>query len=60
METNPIGFWNVKKSKLKQKYPFLREEDLEFNSGKEKEMIESLGYKMGISKLALIQIINTI
>ena len=60
METKPIGFWNTKKDKLRLKYPFLREEDLEFHTGKEKEMMELPGYKMGMSKQALIQIIETI
>lgn len=60
MKTKQIGYWNEKKVKLKQKYPFLSEEDLEFNMGKEKEMIELLGYKMGISNQELLQIIVTI
>ena len=47
METQQIGYWNVKKEKLKKKYPFLTEEDLQFRLGNEREMIEMLGYKMG-------------
>jgi hypothetical protein len=60
METQPFGYWNVKKEKLKKKYPFLTEADLQFRLGYEKEMIEVLGYKMGLSKQALLDIIVTI
>jgi hypothetical protein len=60
MEKIPIGYWNGKKEKLIQKYPYLTDADLRFNLGKEKEMIEMLGYKMGISKQALLEIIVSI
>lgn len=60
MNKKPIGYWNVKKEKLRQKYPYLTEADLQFNLGKEKEMIEILGYKMGLSKQALLEIIVSI
>jgi hypothetical protein len=60
MIKKPIGYWNVKKEKLRQKYPYLTEADVEFNLGKEKEMIELLGYKMGISKQSLLKIIVSI
>ena len=60
MKTKPICYWSLKREKLKQKYPFLTEEDLVFSLGKEKEMIELLGYKMGISKQALLDIIISI
>jgi hypothetical protein len=60
MIKRPIGYWNVKKEKLRQKYPYLTEADVEFNLGKEKEMIELLGYKMGISKQSLLKIIVSI
>ncbi|MBK7713354.1 MAG: general stress protein CsbD [Bacteroidales bacterium] len=60
MKTKPFGYWNVKKEKLRQRYPYLTDSDLRFNMGKEKEMIEMLGYKMGISKQALLEIIVTI
>jgi hypothetical protein len=54
---NVIGYWNKKKEKLKQKYPTIKEEDLRFREGKEKEMIEMLGYKLGKSKEELLFII---
>jgi hypothetical protein len=60
MNKKPIGYWNVKKEKLRQKYPFLTDADLQFSLGKEKEMIELLGYKMGISKQSLLEIIVSI
>jgi len=47
MYDNNIGYWNSKKEKIKQKYPFITDEDLNFNEGKEAEMIEMLGYKLG-------------
>ena len=57
MIKKPIGYWNVKKEKLRQKYPFLTEDDLQFREGKEKEMIELLGYKIGLSKQSLLEVI---
>ncbi len=47
MYNNVIGYWNGKKEKIKQKYPFITDEDLNFHEGKEVEMIEMLGYKLG-------------
>ena len=49
MYTNNLGYWNVKKEKIKQKYPIINDEDLIFYEGKEKEMIERLGIRLGIS-----------
>ena len=60
MSTNIIGYWDKKKEKLKEKFPFITDEDLGFREGKEKEMIEMLGNKLGKSKLELINIIVTI
>jgi hypothetical protein len=57
MSTYVEGYWNQKKVILKQKYPILTEKDLSFSEGKEKEMIELLGYKIGKSKLELLYII---
>ncbi len=54
------GFWNEKKDKLKKNFPVLTEKDLSFREGKEMEMIELLGYKLGKSKQELIKIIVTI
>jgi hypothetical protein len=60
MSTNIIGYWDKKKEKLKEKFPFITEEDLRYNEGKEKEMIEMLGNKLGKSKLELLNIIVAI
>ena len=47
MYDNAIGYWNGKKEKVKQKFPIITDDDLNFTEGKEKEMIEMLGYKLG-------------
>ncbi len=47
MNKTIIGYWNEKKEKLKQKDEIINDEDLGFCEGKEKEMIEMLGYKLG-------------
>jgi uncharacterized protein YjbJ (UPF0337 family) len=60
MNTNVIGYWEKKKEKLKEKFPVITDEDLRYREGKEKEMIEMLGNKLGKSKLELISIIVTI
>jgi hypothetical protein len=60
MDTVVKGFWNEKKDKLKKNYPVLTEKDLSFREGKEKEMIELLGYKLGKSQQELIKIIVAI
>ena len=57
MNTKAIGYWNIKKEKLKQKYENLSEKDLCFMEGKEKEMIEMLGFKLGKTKQELLKII---
>jgi len=60
MNSNVIGFWDKKKEKLKEKFPVITDEDLYYREGKEKEMIEMLGNKLGKSKLELINIIVSI
>ena len=60
MSTNIIGYWDKKKEKLKDKFPVITDEDLRYNEGKEKEMIEMLGNKLGKSKLELLNIIVAI
>lgn len=60
MEKNTIevGYWNQKKEKIKQQYPDINDEDLRFYEGKELEMIDRLGYKLGMSLEEMRQIIN--
>jgi len=60
MNENVVGYWSDKKEKLKQKFPNITDEDLSYNEGKEKEMMEILGYKLGKSKQELLQIIVTL
>jgi hypothetical protein len=60
MNTKVPGYWNIKKEKLKQKYENLTDKDLSFSEGKEKEMIEKLGYKLGKTKQELLDIIITL
>jgi hypothetical protein len=57
MKPETVGYWNYKKEKLKEKFEILTEKDLSFNEGKEKEMIELLGYKLGKTKQELLNII---
>jgi hypothetical protein len=57
MNINVIGYWDKKKEKLKQRFPLITDEDLRYREGKEKEMIEMLGYKLGKSKQELLTII---
>lgn len=60
MTTLTIGYWNEKKEKLKQNFPNITDSDLLFHEGKEKEMLEMLGYKLGKSKEELRIIIDSI
>jgi uncharacterized protein YjbJ (UPF0337 family) len=60
MNNNVIGYWDKKKERLKEKFPFITDDDLLYNEGKEKEMIEMLGYKLGKSKLEMLNIIVAI
>jgi hypothetical protein len=57
MDNISTGYWRKTKSKLKQKFPTITEQDLSFHEGKEKEMIEMLGNKLGKTNLELLYII---
>lgn len=57
MNNNVVGYWTEKKEKLKQKFPFITEKDLCYQEGKEREMIELLGYKLGKTNQELLNII---
>jgi hypothetical protein len=57
MKEKEIGFRAEKKEKLKQKFPIINDKDLWFQEGKEREMIENLGYKLGKTNQELLQII---
>lgn len=60
MNDNSIGYWNGKKEKIKEKYPILTDEDLNFHMGKEIEMVELLGYKLGKTKDEMRWIITSL
>ena len=60
MNNNVIGYWEKKKEKLKEKFPDITDQDLLYREGKEHEMIEMLGNKLGKSKLELLNIIVAI
>jgi hypothetical protein len=60
MRSNTVRYWNNKKEKLKQKFAILTDKDLSFSEGKEKEMIEQLGSKLGKTKQELLKIIITL
>jgi hypothetical protein len=60
METTISGYWNGKKEKIKQRFQGITDQDLIFYEGKEKEMMEMLEYKLGMSKLELAKIIEAL
>jgi hypothetical protein len=57
MQTTSTRYWDKTKEKLKEKWPIITEEDLRFQDGKEGEMMEILGYKLGKTKEELLYII---
>lgn len=48
-----IEIWNIKKEKLRIKYPFLSDEDLKFREGSEKMMIMLLCYKLHLTMVTM-------
>ena len=57
MDNISTGYWKKTKVKLKHKFPTITRQDLSFHEGKEKEMIEMLGCKLGKTNLELLYII---
>jgi len=59
MEPKIISYWDIKKEKLKLRFPGITDDDLTYpeGKGKEKEMMELLGYKLGKSKHELVSLI---
>ncbi len=55
-----MRYWKDKREKLLKKYSSLTEEDLRFSEGKEKEMIETVGSKLGKTMKELLSIIITL
>ena len=60
MRTDTVKYWKDKREKLLKKFDNLTDEDLKFSEGKEKEMIETLGSKLGKSMKELLSIIITL
>ncbi|MCW8802418.1 MAG: general stress protein CsbD [Candidatus Bathyarchaeota archaeon] len=60
MYTKEPGFWNGKKERLRKKYPTIYGENLNFNEGKEKEIIELLEFELGRNKEELGNIISAL
>jgi hypothetical protein len=52
--------WDEKKIRLKKIFPSITDNDLQFNDGKEKVMIEMLAYKLGTTDEQLRYIIHAI
>jgi len=57
MKKDNLGFRTEKKEKFKRIFPAITDEDLFFREGKEREMIEMLGYKLGKTNQELLGII---
>jgi hypothetical protein len=60
MRTNSVRYWKDKREKLLNKYDNLTDKDLIYSEGKEKEMIETLGSKLGKTIKELLSIIITL
>jgi uncharacterized protein YjbJ (UPF0337 family) len=58
--TGIIGSWNERKSKLRQKFGFLSDNDLNFEESKKEEMLIKLQIKLGKTKEELLKIIATL
>jgi hypothetical protein len=57
INSGSVGYWNGKKEKLRQKFPVITDDDLYYNEGKEKVMLEILSYKLGISEQEMVRIL---
>lgn len=57
MRRNGAGYWEERKEKLLKKFKNLNDKDLRFNLGREEEMIETLGNKLGKTRQELLRII---
>lgn len=57
MSNSIAGFWKIKKKKLIKKYPSITDNDLNYQEGKEKEMMDIIGFKLGKSNQELLNII---
>jgi hypothetical protein len=60
LQSNKSISWNEKKIKLKKMFPVITDNDLQYNDGKEKVMIEMLAYKLGKTTNELRYIIHSV
>ena len=54
------GNWLERKTKLKEKFAILSDDDLLFEQGKKEEMLEKIQVKLGKTKEELYIIINSL
>jgi hypothetical protein len=57
MNNNISGYWIKKMEKLMEIYPILTDKDLRYREGKENEMMELVGFKMGLTNHELLTLI---
>lgn len=57
MKKGRSGFKTEQKEKFKLKFPVITDKDLGYIEGKEREMIEMLGFKLGKTNQELLGII---
>lgn len=57
MKRKSLGFISEKRGKFKQLFPKIADRDLRFQEGHERQMIESLGSKLGKTTQELLNII---
>jgi hypothetical protein len=57
MDNSIMHLWKIKKKKLIKGYPTVTNDDLNYSEGKEKEMVEILGLKLGKSNLEVLSLI---
>ena len=50
--------WSLLQSKLKQRYPKLTKADLQFEAGKEQDMLRMVEYKLRKTKIEMQEIID--
>jgi len=54
------NYQNETKRKLKLRFPILTDEDLNFREGRERELMEMLAYKLEMTHVDLIEVIETL
>ncbi len=56
--TEVKGNWRILQNKLKQKYPKLTDIDLNYQDGKEQDMLRMVEYKLRMTKQEMREIIS--